>query len=286
MSNVFLAHRNRADAAALSGGDWTAGLPLDNLKGRDISLMARSTNALAASTQFVADLGALRTVRVVALIGSNCSVDATYRVRVYADAGLTDLKHDSGTLDVWPAWMYAAGVLEWEDPRFWDGRPLAEDIEHLSSDVIYPLPIAAVGRYVKVEIIDAGNSDGYLEFGRLFVGDGWQPTYNMGRTGTTLPQEDLSSTTATPAGKEFHAERGVRRSMRFELKWLSHGEGALVQDMQRTVKTVGEVLVVFDPSDLVNVKRTAFLGRLRQLGAREWPFPTVNAIPFEIQEIL
>lgn len=286
MSNIFLATRNRADAATLTGGSWSAGLPLANLQSRDISLMARSADALAASTQFVADLGALRTVRVLALIGSNCSVDATYRVRVYTDAGLTDLEHDSGTLDVWPAWMYAAGVLAWEDPRFWDGRPLAEDIEHLSSDVIYPLPVAAVGRYVKVEITDTANSDGYLEFGRLFVGEGWQPTYNMGYAGTALPQEDLSTVTATPSGKEFFAERAVRRSMRFELKWLSHGEGALVQDMQRTAKTVGEVLVVFDPSDLVNVKRSAFLGRMRQLGAREWPFPTVNAIPFEIQEIL
>lgn len=286
MSNALICCRNRADECTLSGGSYSVNLPLTNLKTRDIRQVARSSNAEAGSTQFVAALTSQRLIRVVALIRSNCSLAATWRVRIYTDVGLTDLVHDSGTVDVWPAWMYAWPSLEWEDPRFWDGRPAAEDIEHFSSDLIYPLPTIAVGRYIKAEITDTGNAAGYLELGRLFIDDGWQPVRNMS-FGAGIGHDDLSTLSQSPAGKEFFTEREVRRVMRFELKWLTEGE-AMGQafDMQRIAKTVGEVLVVWDPADTANLKRRAFLARLRQLSLIEHPFVAANATAYELQEIL
>jgi hypothetical protein len=285
MSNVLICYRNRADECTLSGGSWSAGLPLDNLKNRDIRLMARSTDALAANTQFVAALAAQRPIRTVALIRSNCSLAATWRVRIYTDSGLTNLVHDSGTVDVFPPWMYAFGYMDWEGPEFWDGRPAAEDIDDFSSDVIYPLPTAAVGQYVKVEITDTANAAGYLEVGRLFLSDGWQPTWNMAE-GASIAHDDLSAVTQSPAGKEFFTEREVRRVVRLQMPHLTEYEGARVFDLQRIAKTINEVLVVWDPDDLADVKRRGFMGRMRQLSPIEYPFYETNSTAYEIQEIL
>ena len=286
MSNVLICYRNRADECTLSGGSYSANLPLNNLKTRDIRQVARSANAQAASTQFVAALTAQRLIRVVALIRSNCSLAATWRVRVYTDSGLTNLVHDSGTVDVWPAWMYAWPALEWEDPRFWDGRPLAEDLSYFSSDLIYPLPTIAVGQYIKVEVFDTANAAGYVEFGRLFVDDGWQPGVNMS-FGAGIGHDDMSTIDKTPSGKEFFTEREVRRMTKFELQWMTDGEAlGRAFDMQRIAKTVNEVLFVWDPSDSTNLKRRAFMGRLRQLDLIEHPFVNTHHQLYEIQEIL
>lgn len=267
MSNVLICYRNRSDECTLSGGSWSAGLPLDNLKNRDIRLMARSTDALAASTKFTAALAAQRPIRMVALIRSNCSLAATWRVRIYTDSGLTNLVHDSGTLDAWPA------------------GTAAEDIAYFSSDIIHPLVASVVGQYVLVEVSDTGNADGYLEFGRLFVDDGWQPTWNMVE-GASIGHDDLSTVMPAPSGKEFFAEREVRRVMRFQLPHLTEDEGARAFDIQRIAKTVNEVLVVWDPDDLADIKRRGLMGRLRQLSPIEYPFYETNSTAYEIQEIL
>lgn len=285
MSNVLIATKNRADECTLSGGSYEASLPLDNAKDRDLTKVARSTDALAASTQFTAAMTAQRPIKVIGLIRANCSRDATYRFRVYTDAGLTDLVHDSGTLDAWPAWMYPFGYMDWSDPEFWDGRPATEDLGDFSQDIIYPLSVTTVGRYIKVEITDTANADGYVEFGRLFIADGWQPTWNMAE-GASIGHEDLSTLAQSPAGKEFHTERDVRRVMRFQLPHLTEYEGARAFDMQRIAKTIHEVLVVWDPDDLADVKRRGFMGRMRQLSAIEYPFYETNSTAFEIQEIL
>lgn len=286
MSNALIAYRNYADECTLSGGSYTSGLPLTNLQQRQITRRARSTNALAASTQFVAALTRARPLRVLALISSNLSTAATYRFRVYTDAGLTALVYDSGTLSVFPEWMYAYGTLEWEDPRFWDGRPLAEDAQYFSSDVIHPLTQLCLGRYIKCEIVDTANPDGFVELGRLYVGDAWLPTYNM-TYGASIGHSDLSTATSSPGGQEYFTEQAVRRTVRFELPWMDEAE-AMGQafDMQRIAKTVNEVLYMWDPDDVPNHKRRSFMGRMAQLDPISHPFLNSNTTAYQIQEVL
>jgi len=286
MANILLAYRNRADECTLSGGSYVAGLPLSNLQQREISRRARSSNALAASTQFVAELTRARPLRVLALISSNLSTAATYRFRVYTDAGLTALVYDSGTLSVFPAWMYAYGSLDWEDPRFWDGRPLSEDVEYFASDVIHPLTTLCAGRYIKCEIVDTANTDGYVEIGRLYISDGWRPTYNMAY-GASIGHSDLSTVVTSLGGQEYFSEKAVRRTVRFELPWIDEDEAmGHAFDMQRIAKTVNEVLCVWDPDDVPNHKRRSFMGRLAQLDLISHPFLNHNATAYQIQEIL
>jgi hypothetical protein len=57
----------------LSGGSWVAGLPLTNLQAREQALVARSSSAAVADTQFTVDMGTARAVRCLAMAGHNFS---------------------------------------------------------------------------------------------------------------------------------------------------------------------------------------------------------------------
>lgn len=92
MANVFLAWQNRIDSASLSGGSWSAGLPLANLQSPVIQRVARSSSASTAATQFLVDLGVARPIGVMALIAH--TITAPGKVRLMgsdATAALTNL---------------------------------------------------------------------------------------------------------------------------------------------------------------------------------------------------
>ena len=78
---MLLCTANRADDATLSGGDFTSGLPRDNLKDDRVTKVARTTSTDEADTRFRADLGANYTLRALALVNSNFSTSALWRVR-------------------------------------------------------------------------------------------------------------------------------------------------------------------------------------------------------------
>jgi hypothetical protein len=90
MSNLVLGYPDllfpdpRVTVPALSGGSWNPALPLSNLFKLDFASVARSTNSLETSTRFWADLGLMRSVRLVAIPRSNASRIAKCRVRGFA----------------------------------------------------------------------------------------------------------------------------------------------------------------------------------------------------------
>ncbi|MEN9885486.1 MAG: hypothetical protein RL758_64 [Pseudomonadota bacterium] len=80
MANIFLAWQNRTDEGILSGGSWTAALPLTNLQNRQVQKVGRTSNATTAATQFQIDLQSPKIVGVLALIVHNLSVDAKVKI--------------------------------------------------------------------------------------------------------------------------------------------------------------------------------------------------------------
>lgn len=62
-------------------GSWNGSYPLTNLQDRRLAQAARSSDALASSSQFVVDLGVARACRVFALPKHNLSLAATVEIR-------------------------------------------------------------------------------------------------------------------------------------------------------------------------------------------------------------
>lgn len=99
MANCMLGFPNRADEAALSGGAWTAGLPLANLQTRALGRPARSANLALASTKFNATFTAAKKLQALALVNHNLSLAAKYRVRVSNEGALLNLSPSAGSVN-------------------------------------------------------------------------------------------------------------------------------------------------------------------------------------------
>lgn len=285
MSNALIAYQNRADECALSGGAWSAGLPLSNLQTRVQSNVARSANASPAASQFYCTLPKSRSIGVLALCRHSLSRDAAYRIRAYRDGALTDLAYDSGVLAVWPS-VFASLDLEWGADNWWVGKFLAEDLVGYSWNLIHVLRSATYARYWRVELIDETNPAGCVQAGRLFLSDGWQPAYNM-RYGASLAYEARTQIEEAWDGTEYFDERAPYRVARFDLGFLSESEAmGRAFEIQRIAGISKEMLFVWNPADTTHLIRRSFLGRARQLNAIEQPYPTIHQTSFEIKELL
>lgn len=256
MANCLFAYPDRTLAATLSGGSWSAGLPLGNLKDRLTTKVARTTNALGASTKFDLDLGAQGNLRLLALLGSNLSPAATVRWQLYTDSGYTQLVHDTGALPVPWAALGEETLADW--------RP----------DFHLVLPSTLTARYLRIEIFDTGNAAGYIELGRALAMPAWQPAVNLAY-GNPI-RYDHSATTIERAlgGPRFAARRRGLRLQTVQLDHLGADEAhQAILEMQRTLGRDGELYFVHDPdqSDIWRRQRS-FLATLDEINPLEQPY--------------
>lgn len=285
MANTLLAFPNRADECTLSGGSWSAGLPLNNLQTRDLKRFARSTNADSASTKFDCAFPASRSIRLACLANTNLSITAQYRVRLASDAGFAAVIYDSGTVDMYPAEIMPFGSVEWESPNFWSGRVSEEDLQWYPRDLIHVMPANLWGQYLRIEIFDDSNADGYVQAGRLFVGKGFQPTYNISY-GRSISHSSGTESFETIGRRELFNARPLVRLDVIDMQWLSLSEGVQLFDADRQLDVSGEVFYCFDPEDTQNIMRWSFLGRMSKLSALTSPMYSVHTKSFEIKEII
>lgn len=286
MANIFLAWQNRADEGSLSGGSWIGSLPLTNLQNRQVQKVARSTNVALASTRFDINLGAQRSVGVVALVVHNISVLGKVRITGADNAAFSSPLYQSAWIDVWPSNMIPTSLLEWEDDNFWLGTLSAEARAGFQSPFIHILPAAVSLQYWRVEVDDTLNSAGYVNIGRLFIARGWTPTHNYSY-GATVGYDDQSPVETSLSGAEFFDQRSKYRMMNFDLRYITGTEAySYALELQRIAGISGEVLVVPDPDDTATRPLRAYVGRLRQLGRVKADLPDMYSVNFEIKELL
>lgn len=282
-----LFYPNIDDKATLSGGSWEATLPLSNLQTRTIKQYARTTDDANASTKFTATLDKARSMSVVGLIDHNLSVDATYRIRLYDDAGLTMLAYDSGVTVVFPTFYD-----EDTDPGGWDGGNLwdlgltEEEREVYTASLVHLLTVETSAQYLLFELFDTSNPDGYVQAGRLFMGSGWTPAVNM-QYGASLSYESRDEIDEADSGAEFFNARPAPRIAQFELGFMTQDEGmGRAFDMQRIVGTTGEVLFIWNQEDTLHFLRRTFLARLRSLSPIEQNYFDNFRTTHEVKELL
>lgn len=275
MGNVLLAYPDRLlDSASystvLSGGSWLGTLPITSLKNPLLSAKARSTNALAASTKFDADLGVARAIRVIAILRHNFSAAATIQVRGYSDAGYTSLVWDSTALAVWP-----------------EGYPAVENKKRYQEDFYILLPSDQTARYWRTEILDTANPAGYAELARAIFMPAFQPAVNF-VWGHSVGIETDTTQTRSRGGVDYYDRKEPRRVTRFALPYLSQSEAfGQVFEMQWDRGIDKEVLFVYDPADTgVMLKKRSWLATLRELSPIEFPYLDGFSAAVELLEIM
>jgi hypothetical protein len=288
VSNVLIGFPNRADASTLSSGSWQATLPLSNLKHRTLGKVARSTDDALASTKFDIDMNTTtKPIDVLAFVNHNLSLQAKFRIRASTVSNFATTTYDSGWTDVWPQVYTIETIISWYSESFWSLKYTQEEIEGYTRSLIHILPSTQVSRYWRIEFDDTLNSDGYVQIGRLFLSQLWEPSENAANGALTLGWETDTDVQKAIGGAEYFQKRTPRRVVKFTLDVLTQDEAlANAFEIQRRAGIDQEVLYIHDSADTVHQLRRRFLGRVRQLSAIEYPYGNLSRTGFEISELL
>lgn len=281
MANMLLGWPNRIDGSTLSGGGWTS---LTNVQTKDSNEWATSTDATTSNTQFDIDLGTTNyTLRAVSLHNHNLSVAAQWRITIGTSSGASDV-YDSGFISVWQV-AFDNDLAEFESTAYWQELISNQNIKS-SFSVISALGNASYSdRYVRIEIDDTGNSDGYITIGRVGVWGGIQPAVNAS-WGAQNNWEDISEISKSLAGELIYYKRRLFRTADITFDWLTDAEAANVYELMRRQGQTGEVLFVYDPADMAKTQRYGFRGRLRRLSPLEKNYLSTNKNQFRLEELL
>ena len=279
-TNVIISFPNQTDNGTLSNGSW--GGTLNNLKDIRYSLKARSTNANASSTKFDIDFGTVKPLQLFALIANNISEQGTWRVTVGNDATFATYAYQSAYMSALPA--LDSFVYEWEEDSFWSGVLSADRLATYPRHAFIVSPTALSCRYIRVEILDTGNTSGYVEIGRFFASKVWTPTYNPGY-GFNIQHETATSVVESAGSVEYFDNRPLARVAKFSLDWLTPTEAyGVAFDMERQLGLSGEAFFVpfYDEPD--KWLQTSFPCRLKSLSATELPVYGIWKKPYELRE--
>lgn len=249
-------------SAATASGSGTVYSPIA-LGGGWYLIQFTATGVVAANTN---------SIRVFPSSSTVANTGTTYFYEAMAfDYDGQPIVEDSGVDDAWPS-----------------GLDL-EEADGINVPYVHILSSATSARYVRVELADTANTDGYVELGRLIVAGGYQPTINFER-GVRLGLESDTTRQVTDGGAAVYQEKPVRRSLTFTLPDLSESEGFLTAlRMQRRLNKYGQVYVCFADDDTAEyMAERSFLGVPRELTGLDLPYSLYsrNRVAFQIVEEL
>ena len=262
MANLIIAARNRADDGTLSGGSWSATLPLANLQDRQLTRVARSADTQPASTTMDVDLGAAKTISLVALLRHNLTQAGRWRVRISNASDFATVEYDSGWRDIWPA-VTPFGQGLWGEFQ-WGGKLDGAEARTYGIGAYDVLAAPVFARHLRLELDDQGNPDGYLQAGRLVVSPAWRPSRNLSY-GWELGHVDESRRVRSRGGQLYVDPAPKRRRLAFVIEHLSEDEMfGRAYELDRDKGVAGDVLVIVDPGNLAHLHRQAIYGALAE----------------------
>lgn len=281
MANLLLSYNNFADDGTLSevgsGNQWLSSLPLANLQNPLLSKVARTDSELVVD--FDLDIGDRKTISFVALLKHNLTSAATWRVRISNVDTFATTVYDSGTIDIWSR-TETLGSSPW-GAFPWDGKATPED-----GDFGFLIFDAVFGRYVRIDIVDSGNPDGYIQAGRLIVDSPFRPTVNPSY-GLQIGYVNPSNKRRSRGGQPWVDRLPQYREMRipFEAILESQAYGTLYE-IDRQAGISGDVFVMLDPDDEINRHRQGFYGTIKNPTPISHDGPNSHSKSFVIEESL
>ncbi len=269
---TILSYPDLTLGATLSGGSWQSAYPLTMLKNSELKQKARSTNALTTSTIVIADLGATpRAVSCLAILSHNISFAGSIRAQGYSNSACTALVPgaDSGIMYAYPQTLTAEMAQQYPD------------------NWIFAFATPKTARYWKFTIVDTGNLNGWIEFGRLWIGEGTLAPATSISYGSSLVYESRDVVVESLGGNMLGVSKTPRRVATVTFETLVGTEKQQALLMQKTLGKLGELLYVMNsaaqPIDMI---MESFLATMRTTDPLAYPFFGVTSQPLELVEII
>lgn len=263
-----------SDSFTLSGGNWLSTYPQSNLQELPLSYVARTLNALVASTVIVATAASPVSASVVSLAAHNMSQSATIRVRTWTDVAGTLGLVDSGSMNVWAASYTTAelsgAVWTWFY-RFADPGP------------------ATVGK-IQIDITDTGNTSGYIQAGFLEIAGAFDVTYQFA-PGAQYGERWRSQPVEAIGGAVFIDPRDHPRVFKAEFSTSTRADSlGKFYEMRRQLKMDQPVLFVPLPTETTHLLRTVMFARLLDPGLSTMRFMSnaglIDSVPLALEEVI
>lgn len=237
MPNLRLIHDNAADRATSLAASTTSGALVAAYLQNDFKGQVHRSTGTSVSYTLTWTNG--ETVGGVALPATNLSASATIRVRLYSDTGGTTLIADSGTVNACPG--LNLGLWNWALPL--NGNAFA--FGGASKSAVW-FSAHYFARRCVIDLVDTGNTAGYIDNARLVVGAYWEPAYNA-RYGAQVSVVDRTSNSRNDAGDNL-ADRGTQHdTLSLSLEWLGETDRARLMQIMRNAGTARNVFVSLLP---------------------------------------
>ena len=284
MDSILIAYRNYADIGSLSGGSWASGLPIENLRSKQITQTARTTDTAAASSVIVLDLLESGPISFVGLLRHNLTQSGQWRIVLSSDPEGAEVLLDTGFRAIWPS-IFPFGVGLWGEFN-WGGRLAAGESASYGIGSYHVLDAPVRARTARIELLDEGNPDGYIEAGRLVVAPAWRPSINI-QYGWSIEQVDESRRVSSRGGQIYVDQRPRFRRLRFTLSDLDQNEMlGNAYELERIKGKGGEVLVMLDPSNQEHLHRQTIYGVLAESTAISNPTAGRYEKDFVLEELI
>ena len=259
-SNMIISSTNYSDSGTLTVDNAVGTLPITNLQDRQIVKIWRNSQTTA---QIDMDFGQGRIVDFVALIKHTISQTGKIRYRLSNVSDFSTTEHDSGLIDAWPV-VEEFGTLPW-GVFSWGGYlniTIAAQYT-ISSFNVLTSPVQA--RYLRIDISDPDNTDGYLQAGRLIAGPAYKPSINYAN-GVQFEFVDESRITKSRGGQTFVDEVERFRRIRFELINLPENEmfQNVFNAIDRLRGVAQDILVIPQPDEPTTWITQNIYGRIAQ----------------------
>jgi hypothetical protein len=287
MPNGLLADQNLAKTSAISGGDWSADLPISNLiVGSYLGQPARcAAPADLANSQFEMALAIPRAVTLVGVLFHTLSSTAQYRISIASIGETLDAPVYRSDWTPVVGRLYDSSVLEWEDPNWWTGQPDPDDLALYPPHLWIPVQPAIIATAIRIEIDDTGNEAGFFDLGGLWIARTWSPEINYER-GRELGSDARSVLDEAPSGRMFNERRQGRRYVTVNWAALQDAEAYRLFDAGQRAGTTEEVLFVPNLDDVVGLTREAFPATFEKPPSTKFNFQGLNVVAATFKEII
>jgi hypothetical protein len=285
MPNMRIIHTNVIDSVTnlTSAPACVSTAPITNIQLPQRGKVAR----IVGATSWTISGQTYGNVSSLCLVGHNLTGGATVRLRLYSDLAMTVQVYDStalavGTPQVWgnpassPNGGLAWGVSPWMSTGLLPGTP-----EYWS--LWYTLVTTAVA--FKIDIADAGNADGFLQIGRIYMGVYWSPVINDDY-GRAMAWKEASKLSRTDGGSLRTEGYLPYRIFSCSFKSLAETDRSALLDIFRKIGMRTDVVVSFNPSAGGNLERDYLAAvKFTTLPKLTSPYPSSYESAAEMEEI-
>lgn len=276
-NNLRVIYNNVADNATITATTSATNYPISNVLSDNKGSVWRSTSTI--SNTITLSWTTTQAMGAVILPFTNFSSGATINITAWSAANGTGTSlYTTGTISAVPYTL-----IKWDTVYtgvnaygYGGGTCVRMYFPTIRSDVMS----------ITITIVDSGNTQGYMEIGRIVAGTYWSPTYNT-EFGLSIDYNDTSQHSRTQSGNIITDIGPVYKTITFNLSYMNAADrNVLLQILKLNGMRKSMFISIFpNDTDIEREFMYQIYGRLSSNPTITYPMYSIYAASITIQEV-